>query len=95
MHNFNPNWCVAPGTTIIDAMEENPTKAGTFIKRFLSTHSWQELIDLTTGKLLIDEMLAFWLAADLGGTPQFWLTREKQYREGLAKGLKDCTQDNK
>jgi plasmid maintenance system antidote protein VapI len=85
-NTFNPNWVSAPGDTIADILTE----------RGITTHVFAQAIQLSlddTNKLLegdhlIDDQLAQTLGTYFGISTQFWINREKRYRDGLAKGLK-------
>ena len=85
-NEFNPDWCSAPGDTIIDILHD----------RGISIHDFANGIHLDldkTNELLIgdyeiDDTLAFTLGQYFGNSGQFWINREKRYREGLKKGLK-------
>ena len=47
--------------------------------------SIHQLDDLLVGDLEINSVLADKLSAILGSTPEFWLERERQYREALCE----------
>lgn len=78
---FTPKWASAPGRTIRSRMNE------------LGLDSWrlggiieqpQELVErLLSGSEPISPDLAGRLATALGASPEFWFTRERQYRESL------------
>lgn len=80
---FNPNWVSAPGDTITDILvERNLTE--------LQLAEWlgyphDHIRDLLQGRLMITIDTAQKLQSVLGGSPAFWMIRESQYREGLAR----------
>ena len=83
---FNPNWCSAPGDTIKDILEERGTPVFEFARGIHLPLDKTEL--LLAGDYEIDVWLAGTLSAYFGNSMQFWINRERIYREGLKKGLK-------
>lgn len=77
---FVPDWVSLPGDTIADIMAEHELDAADVAKQL--GLSEPEFSDLLLGAPLTDE-LAEKLPSVLGGTAQFWRTREQQYRDGL------------
>lgn len=89
--SFEPRWVSAPGETILTALQ----------RRLWSVEDLADRLDLpdpevrriVVGEREIGADLAGQLAATLGGSPGFWLTREQRYRNGLhALGLDDIFQ---
>jgi plasmid maintenance system antidote protein VapI len=80
--SFVPDWVSPPGDTIADIVGERELDAAEVAKQL--GLSEPEFGDLLLGATLTDE-LAEKLAAVLGGTAQFWRTREQQYRDGLKR----------
>lgn len=86
--SFEPRWVSAPGETILTALQ----------RRLWSIEDLADRLDvpdpemrrIVVGEREIGAELADRLAAALGGSPDFWLTREQRYRDGLqALGLDD------
>lgn len=81
--NFEPDWVSSPGATILDLIEERHLS----IREFASvTHSTPTVV----ARLLngIEPLTTDWavqLAQTLGATPDFWLRRESQYRNGFSR----------
>ena len=83
MHAFEPDWASAPGETILDVMSE----------RKLSEAALAELIGLTITKLrellegraTISLALARRLSSHLGASVEFWMSRDYQYRQDIAR----------
>lgn len=80
---FAPDWASPPGETLRDVMrerglpvEEVARQAGIRI---------DELELLLTGEAEVTLAVAKGLAAAVGSTAQFWVNRECQYRDGLAR----------
>jgi HTH-type transcriptional regulator/antitoxin HigA len=83
MNEFNPDWVSAPGDTIQDLLNE----------RGMSKVELSELAGIPLA--LVDELLvgtapitaavAESLERVFGASAQFWLNREKHYRQGSAK----------
>jgi HTH-type transcriptional regulator / antitoxin HigA len=83
---FKPNWCVPPGATIKELMEDrNISQYEIMNKLKLSNDDYNLLI---IGDLLVNEEIAKGLADLTGTSVQFWENREKHYREGLARACK-------
>jgi hypothetical protein len=83
--SFDPDWCCAPAGTIGElisyhrlSQEDAAQKLG------LSSDDMRLLMK---GELEIGPELAQKLYETLGGTPQFWLALEDNYREGIRMGL--------
>lgn len=76
---FDPDWVSPPGDTIADILTErnwSHTELATHLEVSLSS-----IEQLIKGELIIDNELGAKLAKVLGGTKQFWLRRESQYRK--------------
>lgn len=79
--NFSPNWAIPPGTTIQEILNERNIDLNLFASRInQSIKSTTELLD---GKLSIDTTLANSLSEVLGASPNFWKSREKNYRASI------------
>lgn len=78
---FNPNWVSPPGDTIRDCIEIK----GLDFKEFASQLILGEpqLHQLLRGELEIDFRLAQRFHYTLGIDAQFWINREKNYRDKL------------
>ena len=85
-NEFNSNWTTPPGSSILDIIEERDLNEKK-IAEYLSLNS-KEFKSLINGILLIDNKLAKLLADCFGPNINFWIRREKQYREDIKKGLK-------
>lgn len=76
--SFDPGWSSPPGDTIVDLMDERDLPHGVLAQALdLDADEFSRLL---TGTLEITSELALKLATYLGSTPQFWSTRETQYR---------------
>lgn len=79
--NFDPNLVSPPGDTISDILEELGWTLDDFCnKTDFSMYACKELI---SGELEVTAPRAEILARVLGSSKQFWLERERQYREAL------------
>lgn len=78
---FQPDWLSPPGETVEDLLEERGWTQAEFAERtgFTKKH----VNELLRGKAGLTADTAVRLASVLGSTPQFWLTREAQYRAAL------------
>jgi HTH-type transcriptional regulator/antitoxin HigA len=81
--NFRPDWTSPPGDTIADLIEEQGWSQAEFAER--TGYTTKHVNQLIAGKATISEDTAFRLERVLGSTAQFWLTREAQYRESVAR----------
>lgn len=79
-HNqkFQPNWVSPPGETISDILLSKKVSESDFAMQIGYTSD--KIIDLLQGRLEITASLALKLEQVLGGTADFWLNREQQYR---------------
>ncbi len=78
-----PDWVSPPGDTIVDLLEERGWTQAELAERSGFTRKHVNL--LIAGKAPITEDTALKLERVLGSTARFWLTRETQYREPLAR----------
>lgn len=80
---FSPDWVSPPGATIQRLMH----KVG-YSHRELANEldiPTKVLDKIISGDEAITESIAYQLSCILGSTPTFWLTREKQYRDEIAR----------
>ena len=80
---FRPNWTSPPGETISDMLKERRLSIGLFAKKL--NQSPKYIDGLLQGFEVINADVAKMLEAILGGSSDFWLTREFQYREDLER----------
>lgn len=80
---FEPDWTSPPGETIQELLHENEWSH--FDLAIALELDPSKVEPLMKGMLPINEALAQALAQNLGGSKQFWLNREKQYRHDLAR----------
>jgi len=80
---FSPDWISTPGDTIIDLFEEHGWKRSEFAERIGFTP--KHVSQLINGKSAITEDAAIRLERVLGSSARFWMNRESQYREALAR----------
>ncbi len=80
---FSPQWVSPPGDTIADLLDEYDwSQAELAVRTAFSTKHVNLLIK---GTAPISEETALRLERTVGSTAQFWLNRECQYREALAR----------
>lgn len=82
-HTSMPDWVSAPGETIFDRLEELGWTQKEFAERLGYTTKHVSL--LINGKAPITEDTALRLERVIGGSAGFWLEREAQYREAIAR----------
>lgn len=80
---FQPDWVSPPGDTIADLLEEKGWSQAEFAQRCGYTTKHASL--LINGKASITEVTALKLERVLGSSARFWLVREAQYRETIAR----------
>jgi len=80
---FEPDWVSPPGDTILDLLEEKDWTQSELATRTGFTR--KHVNELASGKATLPPETALKLESTIGGSAQFWLTREAQYREALAR----------
>jgi HTH-type transcriptional regulator / antitoxin HigA len=83
--SFSPDWVSAPGETIGDIVRERNLRVSEVAKQLGQTE--EQFDQLLVGGLTITLGLARKLEAVLGGSPEFWLTRDSRYREGRSRAI--------
>lgn len=80
---FEPDWLSPPGDTIADVLEECGWSQAEFAQRI--GYTTKHVNQLIRGKAPINEDTALRLERVLGSSARFWLQRETEYREALAR----------
>jgi addiction module HigA family antidote len=80
---FAPDWLSPPGDTIADVLDERGWSQAEFAQRI--GYTTKHVNQLIRGKATINEEAALRLERVLGSTARFWLQREAEYREALAR----------
>jgi HTH-type transcriptional regulator/antitoxin HigA len=80
---FSPDWSSAPGDTIGDILNEREITVAEFARRTGQTD--REARDLIDGRITITLGLARRLEDALGGSVEFWMSRDFQYRQDVAR----------
>lgn len=80
---FAPDWVSPPGDTIADLLEERGWSQQELAQRL--GYSEKHVSQLINGKVPLTDDAAMRLSSTLGAPAGFWLTREAQYRERLAR----------
>ena len=81
--NQLPDWVSPPGDTILDALEEKGWTQSELADR--TGYTRKHINQLIKGNAPINEETALKLERALGSSAGFWLNREAQYRELLAR----------
>jgi HTH-type transcriptional regulator/antitoxin HigA len=81
---FEPDYAVPPGETIAEALRERGVAPQDFAGSVGCSPAAFE--DVIRGDARIDPDLANALERALGIPAAFWLTRERQFRDALARG---------
>jgi plasmid maintenance system antidote protein VapI len=79
---FRPNWASAPGDTIADVLGERGWSIDEFAKRI--GQPLEHADDLLRGRAAITIRIARQLERVLGGSVEFWMARDGQFREDIA-----------
>lgn len=82
--SFAPDWVSPPGETILDIAEERGWTQAELARRLGCTE--EHVGQLIKGEVPLDADVALRLARELGGTVEFWLAREANYRKRVAEG---------
>ena len=80
---FQPDWASAPGETVRDVLWERGISEETFAS--LMDLDAEETKDLLGGRSTITIAIARQLAICLGGSVEFWMSRDHQYRENSSR----------
>jgi HTH-type transcriptional regulator / antitoxin HigA len=80
---FTPDWISAPGGTILDVLEEKGLSSEDFAELIGYTQTRAER--LLNGKEAITKDVAQLLAEKIGGSVNFWMSREINYRSEVAR----------
>jgi plasmid maintenance system antidote protein VapI len=80
---FHPDWASAPGETIADLLSERRMSVHEFARHI--EESSEHATDLLEGRATITIGVARKLERVLGATVQFWISRDFQYRETIAR----------
>lgn len=80
---FRPDWTSTPGDTIADILRERQLSLVEFAK--LMGQTTQEITNLLQGRAMVTIAIARRLASVLGASIEFWMSRDFQYREDLAR----------
>jgi HTH-type transcriptional regulator/antitoxin HigA len=80
---FSPDWVSPPGNTICDLLEERGWTKIELARRLGQSEKHVNL--LLSGRAGLTEDTAIRLERVLGSTAHFWLSREAQYREAVAR----------
>lgn len=81
--NEMPDWISPPGETILDILEERGWSQSELAER--TGYTRKHINQLIKGNASITEETALKLERVLGSTAGFWLSREAQYRELIAR----------
>jgi plasmid maintenance system antidote protein VapI len=81
--DFHPDWISAPGDTIADILHERDLSETEFALRIGSTV--EDVMNLIQGRATITIAIARQLEHVLGASVEFWMSRDFQYREDVAR----------
>jgi HTH-type transcriptional regulator / antitoxin HigA len=81
--NFEPDWMSAPGATVAAILQQQRISVEEFAS--LMGYSVERADKLLNGKAVITRKVAESLASKVGGSATFWISREEQYRNDIAR----------
>ncbi len=81
---FNPDYCVLPGLTVADAMQDKELTVATMAERSGQTEEY--VWGVITGAAQITEAFAQSLSEILGASATFWINRQRNFDEGKEAG---------
>ncbi len=87
-YKFDPDWVSPPGASIKDLLDERGLSLGWLAS--MMGMQWGYVERLVAGEDNLTGRAAEKLGEVIGPNKEFWINREFQYREGLAKGKKKC-----
>lgn len=82
-HEFRPDWASAPGDTITNILGERQLSLNEFAKRIEQSPEYAK--DLLQGRATITLAVARRLVHVLGASVEFWVSRDFQFREDVAR----------
>jgi plasmid maintenance system antidote protein VapI len=80
---FCPDWASAPGDTIADILRERALSEVEFAQCI--GHTIEDARDLLQGRATITLAIARRLTQVLGASVEFWMSRDFQYRQDMAR----------
>lgn len=86
---FRPDWVVAPGAVLREALEERGMSQSELAR--LMGRPQKTINEIVNARAHLTPATALQLEQVLGISATFWVNMEVSYRLGLAKGLKDMT----
>jgi HTH-type transcriptional regulator/antitoxin HigA len=78
---FRPDWTSPPGDTIADILEERDVSVQEFASKIGRT--FKDVQELLHGRVMITLDTARKIERAIGGSAEFWMLRETQYRRDL------------
>ena len=85
---FRPKWVSPPGETIADILQDRNLSLAELAQRM--ARAPKQVNELLDGRAAITSEVARQLASILGGSADFWRTRESQYRADLSRLRKEA-----
>ena len=82
-HEFRPDWVSSPGDTISDILGERARSVAEFAQDM--GYTTEDAKDLLEGRATITIGIARQLERVLGGSVEFWMSRDFQYRQDSAR----------
>jgi len=80
---FLPDWASAPGDTVSDILQERNLTESEFAQ--LIGYTLQFTMDLLQGRAAVTLAVARRLTQFLGGSVEFWMSRDFQFRQDSAR----------
>jgi plasmid maintenance system antidote protein VapI len=83
---FDPEWVSPPGSSLSNLLEEYDISVSLFSSRMQMSEEEIEL--LLKGDVELTREIAEKIADEFDGNVDFWIERERRYREGIERGKK-------
>lgn len=77
--SFSPMWCSPPGSTIKDVLNVRRISLDSFAQNL--SISKEDVQNIIAGRSPLTEAMAAKLATNLGGSKEFWIRRDREYRQ--------------
>jgi plasmid maintenance system antidote protein VapI len=87
---WDTDWCICPGETLLDWMEEN--HLSTRVVAVTCRLTEREVDRLLDGKIKLTPRIAKHLERGTLIPARLWLNLERAYRDGLARGKTDASE---
>lgn len=91
MSEFDPDWTISPGALLRELVDERgwTVSYGARACRI----DLADFEDVLNGTMAVDDTIAGKIAIGTGTSARFWLNAERMYRDALAAGKRDVSDE--